>query len=360
MSITLGELVEIAQEERASDLHLREGHCPRARVDGELFDLNNLRPLGAREIRLLLDDMMTADQKRRFEEAREVDFSCQIGTMCRLRVNLFHARDAVNAAIRLIPRAIPTMEEIYLPPACWDFVEHPHGLVLVTGPTGSGKSTTLAAMIDHINEHRRAHILTIEDPIEFLYEERLATISQREIGTDSLNFADALKHCFRQDPDVVLIGEMRDIETMRIAITLAETGHLAFSTLHTNEAAGTINRVIDSFPPHQQAQVRMQLAASLLGIIAQRLLPRSSGEGRVAAREVLVCTRAVRNLIREGKIHQIASAMQTGGDEGMMPMNASLGSLLREGLISFEVALSASNDRKEFKTKYGEFAEQAG
>jgi len=356
--LTLEKLISIAMDERASDLHLRENQCPRVRVDGDLYDLEDYQ-LTRHDIQALLEDVITEEQKRHFKQFRELDFSAEVDGKCRLRVNIFHARDLVNSAVRIIPSHIPSMEEIYLPQACWDFAQHPHGLVLVTGPTGCGKTTTLAAMIDHINEHRRTHILTIEDPIEFVYKEKLATISQREIGQDSYSFSDALKNAFRQNPDVILIGEMRDLDTMRIAITLAETGHLTFSTLHTNDAASTINRIIDSFPPHQQNQVRTQLSGSLLGIISQRLLPRAKPPGRVAAREILVCTRAVRHLIREGKIHQIASAMQTGGDEGMIPLNAALGALLTEGIIDYGVALNASNDRKEFKMKYGPKGESA-
>jgi twitching motility protein PilT len=351
-------LIKTAKEENASDLHLREESIPRVRVDGELYDLEH-PPLTQEEMQGLLQELCDANQLKQLVENRGIDLSYEIPDVCRLRVNLYISMGYTTAAIRLIPTVIPTMEEIYLPQACYDFCQLRTGLVLVTGPTGSGKSTTLAAMIDHINYERRSHIITSEDPVEFLYEEQLATITQREIGRDALSFADALRHSFRQDPDVVMIGEMRDLETMQIAITLAETGHLTFSTLHTNEAAGTINRIIDSFPPHQQAQIRSQLSVSLAGIISQLLLPRIDRTGRVAAREVLVCTRAVKNMIRENKISQLASAMQTGSEEGMIPMNASLGELLREGLISYEVALMHSNDRKEFRTKYSSMSQQA-
>jgi len=352
--VTLRLLVQTAQDEGASDLHLREGHAARVRVDGELFDLESY-VVGSDTMDQFLLELLPAGGRQQLAVSRGLDLSHEVPGVCRLRVNLYLSLGLVNAAIRLIPTAIRTMDEIYLPQACYDFCRLRHGLVLVTGPTGSGKTTTLAAMIDYINHERRAHIVTIEDPVEFVYEECLATITQREIGRDAGTFATALRHAFRQDPDVILIGEMRDLETMQIALTLAETGHLTFSTLHTNEAASTINRIIDSFPPHQQAQVRAQLAESLAGVIAQQLLPRGAGGGRVAAREVLICTRAVKNLIRENKVAQIASAMQTGSEEGMIPMNASLGDLLREGLIPYETALHYSNDRKGFQAKYGQY-----
>jgi twitching motility protein PilT len=245
------------------------------------------------------------------------------------------------------------MKEIYLPKACYQFTQLRQGLVLATGPTGCGKTTTLAAMVDHINQRRRAHILTIEDPIEYRYEDKQSMISQREVDLDTLSFEMALRHSFREDPDVILLGEMRDLETMQIALTLAETGHLTFSTLHTGEAAQTVSRIVDAFPPHQQPQIRVQLAASLEGIISQQLLPIKGKRGRVAAREVLVCTRAVKNLIREGKVAQISSAIQTGADVGMIPMNFSLGYLYRRGIISYETALAAAYDQQAFKNKYG-------
>ena len=351
----LQNLVREARQEGASDLHLREGHPARVRIDGDLYDIEHF-VVTPPQMYALVDELCPAGYRDQLARGKGIDLSHSVPGQGRLRVNLYMSMGLVNAAIRLIPSAIPTMDEIYLPPACLEFTRLRHGLVLVTGPTGSGKSTTLAAMIDSINQERRCHILTIEDPVEFVYEERLATITQREIGRDAENFAAALRHSFRQDPDVILIGEMRDLETMQIALTLAETGHLTFSTLHTNEAASTINRIIDSFPPHQQAQVRAQLAESLAGIISQLLMPRPDGGGRVAAREVLVCTRAVKNLIREGKISQIASAMQTGSEEGMIPMNASLSELLREGLVSYETAIHYSNDRKAFKLKWEQFA----
>jgi twitching motility protein PilT len=295
---------------------------------------------------------MTQAQIEQFERTGDLDFSTDVLGMARVRVNLYRVDHALSAALRLIAENVPTMDEIYLPSVCHGFVEMHAGLILVTGPTGSGKSTTLAAMIDHINATRRCHILTLEDPVEYAFKERLAQISQREVGQDTSDFATGLRHAFRQDPDVVMIGEMRDLETMQAAITLAETGHLTFSTLHTNDASSTINRIIDSFPPHQQAQVRAQLATSLQGIISQKLIPMTGRRGRVAAREVMVCTRAIRNLLREAKVPQIFSAIQTGAEDGMMTMNYSLGELYNRGIIEFDVALQNAPDRKDFMSKY--------
>ena len=350
--MNIPELVRWAVEQNASDVHLRSGHKPRVRIDGELLVAEHLQPT-PEEMQTFLYDMLTKVQITKFEETRELDFSHAVPDLCRMRVNLFVQRGQFCASLRLIPNHIPTMEEIYLPPACYEFVKLNKGLVLVTGPTGCGKSTTLAAMINHINNTRRGHILTIEDPIEYVFTEKKATVSQREVNMDTLSFLGALRHSFRQDPDVVMIGEMRDLETMQAAITLAETGHLAFSTLHTGEASQTVHRIIDSFPPHQQTQVRMQLAMSLEGILSQVLLPLANQKGRVAAREVLVCTRAVKNLIREGKIPQIASAMQTGTDAGMITMDSSLVDYYRKGLISRETALQAAFDKREFANRIG-------
>ncbi|KPL11813.1 hypothetical protein AMJ85_02855 [candidate division BRC1 bacterium SM23_51] len=345
-------LVRRAVDENASDLHLRWGQKPRLRIDGELFVVEDAAPTNE-QIRAFLYEMLTKEQIERFERSRELDFSYAIPDLCRMRINLYVQRGQFCASLRVIPVRIPTMEEIYLPPACYEFVKLNKGLVLVTGPTGCGKSTTLAAMVDHINATRRCHILTIEDPVEFVYQDKKATISQREVTMDTNSFAAALVHSFRQDPDVVMIGEMRDLETMQAAITLAETGHLTFSTLHTGEASQTIHRIIDSFPPHQQTQVRMQLAMSLQGIISQTLVPLKGQKGRIAAREVLVCTRGVSNLIREGKIPQIATAMQTGTDEGMITMDAMLVDYYQKGLITYQTALAAAFDKRAFADRLG-------
>ncbi|MCX7717313.1 MAG: type IV pilus twitching motility protein PilT [Candidatus Sumerlaeaceae bacterium] len=346
------EFVRAAVQEGASDLHFRAGQSPRVRIDGELYKLGE-DWITADELRRFLESILTDQQVERFERTHELDFAYSLTGVTRMRINLYVQQGRVCASIRLIPERIPTMEEIYLPRVVYDFVSLPAGLILVTGPTGCGKSTTLAAMLDQINRHRRCHILTIEDPIEYVYEEKLAMISQREMNLDTAGYHAALRHSFRQDPDVILIGEMRDLETMQAAITLAETGHLTFSTLHTSEAAQTIHRIIDSFPPHQQAQVRAQLAVSLHGIISQKLVPLKDRRGRVAAREILVCNRAVRNLLREGKVPMIFSAMQTGLEEGMITFNHSLGELYRRGLISYETAILHSPDRAEFAKKYG-------
>jgi len=346
------DLIERAVEENASDLHLRSGQKPRLRIDGELLVVEEATTTDA-ETRKFLYDMLTKEQIARFEETQELDFSYALPPLCRMRINLFVQRAQFCASLRVIPNHIPTMEEIYLPPACYEYVKLNKGLVLITGPTGCGKSTTVAAMLDHINATRRCHVLTIEDPIEFVYQDKMATVSQREVTMDTGSFAAALRHSFRQDPDVVMIGEMRDLETMQAAITLAETGHLTFSTLHTGEASQTIHRIIDSFPPHQQTQVRMQLAMSLEGIVSQVLVPLKNQKGRIAAREVLVCTRGVKNLVREGKIPQIATAMQTGTDEGMVTMDASLMDYFQKGLISYDTAMAAAFDKRAFAERTG-------
>lgn len=334
-------------------MHLRENEPIILRIDGDLVPLADTL-LTAEDIRDFLRPMMRSDQIKRFEEKNELDFSCDAPGLCRLRINLYMQRQHVCASIRLLPGKIPRMEEIYLPKACSHFVSLRKGLVLVTGPTGSGKSTTLASMLDAINQARACHILTIEDPIEFVYENKKARISQREIGDDTESFAAALRHSFRQDPDVVLIGEMRDLETMQMAITMAETGHLTFSTLHTGEAAQAISRIVDSFPPHQQEMVRLQLANSLAGVISQQLLPLKDEKGRVAAREVLVANRGVRNLIRENKLEQVTTAIQTGAIDNMFTMNYSLEYLFKRGFISYDVAYQAAYDPKDFQAKFGE------
>jgi twitching motility protein PilT len=344
-------LLKYAWKNQISDIHLRQGEPVVLRDDGRLIPQSTI--LDYPEIRAFIDPLLTSEQTALFDETHELDFSCEVPDLCRLRINIFIQRTKLCVAIRLLPKKVPSMEELYLPKACTDFCSLQKGLVLVTGPTGSGKSTTLAAMLDHINTHRANHILTIEDPIEFIYENKQSMVSQREIGSDSYSFAAALKHALRQDPDVVLLGEMRDLETMQAAITMAETGHLTFSTLHTGEAWQTISRVVDSFPPHQQDMVRMQMAGSLAGIVSQQLLPLKDQKGRVAAREGLVNTRGVANLISENKLEQITTAIQTGGNDKMFTMNYSLGHLFQNGFITYEVAYNASFDRKDFKQKYG-------
>lgn len=345
------QLLREAVKKDCSDIHLRAGSQPRFRMDGELLRVKGLEP-SEEMMKSFFGPMLTSAQADHFERTQELDFSHEVAGVCRMRVNLYQERQFFCAAIRIIPKHIPTMEEIMLPPAAEMLTGLDRGLVLVTGVTGSGKSTTLAAMINHINATRQCHILTVEDPIEYSYEDKRAYVTQREVTADTVSFPAALRHSMRQDPDVVLIGEMRDLETMSTSITLAETGHLTFSTLHTGNAAQTISRIVDAFPPHQQEQVRLQLANSLEGVIAQQLLPRKDNRGRIAAREVLICTRAVRNLIKENKLNQVQSNIQTGGDEGMLTMNSSLAELVKAGYVDYEFARSVAPDPKDFAAKF--------
>jgi len=348
----LKEIFLRALNDHASDIHLREGEGARYRIDGKLRTLDRT-PVEREAILDFFKTYLTADEMARFEKHHEADFSASVRGICRTRVNLYVQQAKVCAAVRLIPDRIPTMDEIYLPRACRDFTQLSRGLVLVTGPTGCGKSTTLAAMIDAICSARPVHILTIEDPIEFVYPQKIGTVSQREVGRDTDTYSDALRYAFRQNPDVVMLGEMRDMESMAAAVTLAETGHLTFSTLHTLSAAQTIHRIVDAFPPHHQNQLRAQLAITLEGIINQRLLPLQDRAGRVAAREVLVCNLAVKNLIRENKISHIASVIQTGFEEGMISMTRSLAHLVERGLVSMETALAAAQDKREILEALG-------
>jgi len=333
MDIT--ELLQQAVEAGASDLHLTVESPPVLRINGAL------RPLGDRHLtpsdtQNMLDALLADDLRRRFQEQGEVDFSHGLPEAGRFRVNAYRQRGSVALALRVIPTQIMTVEDLGLPSAVVGFTELAAGLVLVTGPTGSGKSTTLAALIDRINSQRAWHIITLEDPIEYLHPHRRSIVNQREVGQDTQSFARALRSALREDPDVILVGEMRDLETISIALTAAETGHLVFATLHTPDASQTIDRVVDVFPPHQQQQVRVQLAGTLAGVVAQQLLPRCDGRGRVAAFEVLLGTPAVRNLVREGKTFQIPSLIQTGGRFGMQTMDACLRELLAQGLIGEE------------------------
>jgi twitching motility protein PilT len=346
---TLPELLKTTVEADGSDLHLSIGSPPQMRVHGELrrLDFPDLSPA---DTKALAYSVLTDAQKKRFEESWELDFSFGIRGIARFRCNLFNQKGAVGAVYRQIPERIKTFEELQLPAVVAKFAEKPRGLVLVTGPTGSGKSTTLAAMIDKINTENHGHILTIEDPIEYLHQHKKCLVNQREVHADTTSFTNALRAALREDPDVVLIGEMRDLETVESALRIAETGHLTFGTLHTNSAAQTINRIIDVFPSHQQSQIRTQLSLVLEGVVCQALLPRANGQGRVVALEILIPTPAVRNLIREDKVHQIYSAMQTGQEKvGMQTMNQSLTSLYMKRLISLETALSASSNREELQ-----------
>jgi twitching motility protein PilT len=346
---TLPDLLKTTVDMGGSDLHITTNTPPQVRVNGKLQRLG-LPDLGAADTKALVYSVMTDAQKKRFEEKLELDFSFGIRGIARFRCNVFNQRGAVGAVYRLIPEQIKGFQELGLPPILATLAERPRGLVLVTGPTGSGKSTTLAAMLDKINAERKEHILTIEDPIEYIHPHKGCLVNQREVHSDTQGFADALRAALREDPDVVLIGELRDLETVEAALRIAETGHLTFGTLHTNSAAQTINRIIDVFPSHQQSQIRTQLSMVLEGIVCQALLPKKNGKGRVVGLEVLVPTAAIRNLIREDKIHQIYSSMQTGQEKvGMQTFNQCLATLYLSGQIELEAALSASSLRDELQ-----------
>jgi len=339
---TLYELLKLMIDKGASDLHITTGTPPRLRIDGRLVPIDH-PPLAAQDTKSLCYSVLTDAQKHRFEEQSELDFSFGLKGLSRFRGNIFMQRGAVAGAFRGVPFQIRNFQELGLPDIVNEIAKRPRGLVLVTGPTGCGKSTTLAAFIDKINAERTNHIVTVEDPIEYLHTHKKSLINQREVAADTHSFKNALKYILRQDPDVVLIGEMRDLETIEAALTVSETGHLTLATLHTNSAVQSMNRIIDVFPSHQQEQVRVQLSFVLEGIIAQQLLPRKSGQGRVLAVEILIPTPAIRNLIREDKIHQIYSIMQTGqAHSGMQTMNQSLFELYTKGLISYDEALGRS------------------
>ena len=340
-------------ERDASDLHLSAGDRPKLRIDGDIANSSIEHVLTPRDTLQLAYSVLTENQKKRFEMEDELDFSFGIQNLSRFRGNVFKQRGCVSMVIRQIPFAIKTFADLNLPPVIASMAERPRGLVLVTGPTGSGKSTTLAAMIDKINTERRGHIITVEDPIEFIHRHRNCIINQREVGADTKSFASALKYALREDPDVILIGEMRDLETIQAALTIAETGHLVFATLHTNSAAEAINRMIDVFPSHQQSQVRAQLAFVLEGIVTQILLPKIVGKGRAMAAEILVVTAAVRSLIRDDKVHQILSQMQAGKKFGMQTLNDSLYQLYVTRQVSADECVRATGDATEFLRMIG-------
>jgi len=347
--MTLPELLKTLVELNGSDLHIATDTPPQVRVHGHLRRLEHPTMLPA-ETKQLIYSVLTDAQKKRFEETKELDFSFGIKGLARFRCNVFNQRGAVGAVYRLIPEKIRSFGDLGLPQVLATLAERPRGLVLVTGPTGSGKSTTLAAMIDKINAERHDHILTIEDPIEYIHQHKSCLVNQREIHSDTDSFSNALRAALREDPDIVLIGEMRDLETVEAALKIAETGHLTFGTLHTNSAAQTINRIIDIFPASQQSQIRTQLSLVLEGIVCQALLPKADGQGRVASLEILIPTPAIRNLIRDDKVHQIYGAMQTGQEKlGMQTANQSLASLYMKKLITLEMAMNASSNRDELQ-----------
>jgi twitching motility protein PilT len=347
------ELLLDVLERRASDLHITSGAQPSIRVRGRLIPLEEYPKLTPADTREIVYGILTNDQRQRLETDWQIDFAYAIPGKARFRVNAYFQRSSLGAAFRLIPSIITPIDDLGLPPVVHDFCKKPRGFVLVTGPTGSGKSTSLASMIDEINETREEHIMTVEDPIEFLHGHKKCIVNQRELGSDAQSFAAALKGALRQDPDVILVGEMRDLETIHTALTAAETGHLVFATLHTQDTPQTIDRIIDVFPPEQQQQVRVQLSVALQGIVTQQLLPTLDGSGRIAACEVLVPTPAIRNLIREGKTHQIYSSLQTGANQGMQTMDTALAQLVRSGQISAKLAESRSSTPEELRRLLG-------
>src|SRR4051812_10656259 len=352
MDFDFSDVLLAVLERNASDLHLTAGSPPMIRQHGKLHALD-YPALTVQQTREVVYSILTSDQRQRLETDWQIDLAYSIPGKARFRVNAFFQRAAISAALRLIPDKMPRLDSLGLPPVLEEFTKKPRGFVLVTGPTGSGKSTSLAAMLDLINEQRAEHILTIEDPIEFLHGHKKCIVNQRELGGDAKSFGGALKSALREDPDVILVGEMRDLETISTALTAAETGHLVFATLHTQDTAQTVDRIVDVFPPEQQHQVRVQLSVALQGIVAQTLLPTANGNGRVAAAEVLIPTPAVRNLIREGKTHQLYSTLQTGGSFGMQTMDAALAELVRKNVITRELAEARSSTPEELRRLMG-------
>ena len=353
MSLDFADVLIETIERRASDLHIAAGARPTIRVRGRLTPLDGYPVLTPTDTREIVYSILSNDQRQRLENDWQVDLAYAIPGRARFRVNAYFQRSAIGAAFRLIPNEIVPIEQLGLPPIIHEFTRKPRGFVLVTGPTGSGKSTSLASMIDEINEQREEHIMTIEDPIEFLHGHKKCLVNQRELGSDAQTFSDALRAALRQDPDVILVGEMRDLETISTALTAAETGHLVFATLHTQDTPQTIDRIIDVFPPHQQHQVRVQLSVALQGIVTQTLLPTADGAGRCLACEVLVPTPAIRNLIREGKTHQIYSVLQTSAAAGMQTMDSSLATLVRNGTITRALAEARATSPEELRRLLG-------
>ncbi len=353
LQVPVTELLEVVLERGASDLHLTVGTPPTIRLHGDLIRLEDYAALTARDLQGMIYAILPQKMRERLEQELELDRSDSLPGQARFRVNVYFQRDSLGAAFRLIPYEIKKLDDLSLPSVVADLARYPRGFVVVTGPTGSGKSTTLAGMVDIVNSERQAHIMTVEDPIEFLHKHKRCIVNQREVGADTHSFSQALKHVLRQDPDVILVGEMRDLETIATAITAAETGHLVFATLHTQDAPQTIDRIIDVFPPHQQQQVRVQLATTLQGVVTQQLVQTGDGHGRAVAVEVLVCTPAVRNLIREGKTHQIYSIMQAGGRFGMLTMDQSLASLVKTGKVTQQMAYERCHDPEELNRLIG-------
>ena len=353
VQVPIPELLGALLDHEGSDLHLTAGAPPVVRVHGELERIDGYPALSPRALQGMIYAILPQKLRERFEQELELDMSYSLPGRARFRVNVYMQRDAIGAAFRVIPFEIKAIEDLGLPSVVADLARFQRGFVVVTGPTGSGKSTTLASMVDVVNTERKGHIMTVEDPIEFLHKHKSCIVNQREVGADTHGFASALKHVLRQDPDVILVGEMRDLETISTAITAAKTGHLVFATLHTQDAPQTIDRIIDVFPPHQQQQVRVQLATTLMGVVTQQLIPTQDGKGRVAAIEVLVTTPAIRNLVREGKVHQIYSAMQAGGRFGMQTMDMSLAQHVKAGHISQQLAFERCHEPEELQRLMG-------
>jgi twitching motility protein PilT len=353
IQVPVPELLGALLDHEGSDLHLTAGAPPVVRVHGELERLEGYPALSPRALQGMIYAILPQKLRERFEQELELDMSYSLPGRARFRVNVYMQRDAIGAAFRVIPFEIKAIDELGLPTVVADLARFQRGFVVVTGPTGSGKSTTLASMVDVVNTERRGHIMTVEDPIEFLHKHKTCIVNQREVGADTHGFGSALKHVLRQDPDVILVGEMRDLETISTAITAAETGHLVFATLHTQDAPQTIDRIIDVFPPHQQQQVRVQLSTTLQGVVTQQLIPTADGNGRAVACEVLVTTPAIRNLIREGKVHQIYSSMQAGGRYGMQTMDMSLAQHVKAGRITQQLAFERCHDSEELQRLIG-------
>jgi twitching motility protein PilT len=349
----LVEVLKTATLAGASDIHIVIGKPPMMRLNGEMAEIPGFPKVTGEESKRLIYSILYEEQRAKFEENWELDCSFAVSGLSRFRVNVLLQKNGVEAVMRVVSSKIPTAEQLRLPKSVTDLADAPRGLVLVTGPTGSGKSTTLAVIMEMINNKYTDHILTVEDPIEFVYESKKSIFRQREVGQNTKSFNNALKSALRQDPDVILVGELRDLETIQLAITAAETGHLCFGTLHTQDAPSTIDRIIDVFPPHQQAQIRVQLAVVLQAVVSQILVPRKDGEGRVAAREIMIMTPAISNLIREGKTHMIYGAIDTGAKHGMIPMDKALAELVRQGLLDVNEALMRAHNQETFKQLVG-------